>query len=86
LSRHTGYASLPLHGGKAPAWLFGRMVRLSREIVIYLAAEYGTCEVLRRLRPRHPGDAARPGEVFVRARRQGRNAVSRRQDHLRQDD
>ena len=49
VSRHTGFASLPLHGGKAPAWLFGRMVRLSREIVVYLAAEYGTREVLRRL-------------------------------------
>jgi uncharacterized protein len=49
MSRHTGFASLPLHGGKAPAWLFGRMVRLSREIVIYLASEYGTSEVLRRL-------------------------------------
>src|SRR5919202_2247824 len=49
MARHTGYASLPLHGGKAPAWLFGRMVRLSREIVIYLASEYGTREVLRRL-------------------------------------
>jgi hypothetical protein len=45
----TGYASLPLHTGKAPAWLFGRMVRLSREIVVYLAAEYGTREILRRL-------------------------------------
>ena len=49
MPRHTGYASLPLHGGKAPAWLFGRMVRLSREIVIYLSAEFGTKEVLRRL-------------------------------------
>ena len=49
MARHTGYASLPLHGGKAPAWLFGRMVRLSREIVIYLASEYGAREVLRRL-------------------------------------
>src|SRR5881398_367340 len=49
MSRHTGFASLPLHGGKAPAWLFGRMVRLSREIVIYLASEYGAREVLRRL-------------------------------------
>ena len=49
MPRHTGFASLPLHGGKAPAWLFGRMVRLSREIVIYLASEYGTREVLRRL-------------------------------------
>jgi len=49
MPRHTGFASLPLHGGKAPPWLFGRMVRLSREIVIYLAGEYGTREVLRRL-------------------------------------
>lgn len=49
MPRHTGYASLPLHGGKAPAWLFGRMVRLSREILIYLAAEYGAREILRRL-------------------------------------
>lgn len=49
VSRHTGFASLPLHGGKAPAWLFGRMVRLSREIVIYLASERGTRDVLRRL-------------------------------------
>jgi len=49
VSRHTGLASLPLHGGKAPPWLFGRMVRLSREIVIYLASEYGTGDVLRRL-------------------------------------
>jgi hypothetical protein len=47
--RHTGFASLPLHGGKAPAWLFGRMVRLSREIVIYLASEHGTRDILRRL-------------------------------------
>jgi hypothetical protein len=49
MPRHTGYASLPLHGGRAPAWLFGRMVRLAREIVIYLSAEYGSREVLRRL-------------------------------------
>src|SRR6058998_3794400 len=49
MPRHTGFAALPLHGGKAPAWLFGRMVRLSREIVIYLAGEYGSHGVLRRL-------------------------------------
>jgi len=49
MPRHTGFASLPLHGGKAPAWLFGRMVRLSREIVVYLAGEFGPREVLRRL-------------------------------------
>src|SRR5690349_21876922 len=49
MARRTGYASLPLHGGRAPAWLFGRMVRLSREIVTYVVTEYGAREVLRRL-------------------------------------
>lgn len=49
MPRRTGFASLPLHTGKAPAWLFGRMVRLSREILVYLASEYDTREVLRRL-------------------------------------
>src|SRR5919204_1170326 len=49
MSRHAGIASLPLHTGKAPPWLFSRMVRLSREIIIYLTTEYGSREVLRRL-------------------------------------
>src|SRR5881392_2306417 len=49
MSRHTGIASLPLHTGKAPPWLFARMTRLSREIVIYLVREYGPNDVLRRL-------------------------------------
>src|SRR5437899_1272122 len=49
MPRHTGYASLPLHSGRARAWLFGRMVRLSHEIVVYLTAEYGAGDVLRRL-------------------------------------
>jgi uncharacterized protein len=45
----TGFASLPLHTGKAPRWLFERMVPLSREIVLFLAREFGRDEVLRRL-------------------------------------
>jgi hypothetical protein len=45
----TGFAHLPLHNGKAPRWLFERMVPLSREIVIFIAAEFGRDEVLRRL-------------------------------------
>jgi uncharacterized protein len=45
----TGTASLPLHTGKAPPWLFGRMAMLSREIVIYMVSEFGAHEVLRRL-------------------------------------
>jgi hypothetical protein len=28
-------------GGKAPAWLFGRMVLLSREILAHLVVEFG---------------------------------------------
>src|SRR5438132_6462984 len=46
---HTGFAHLPLHGGKAPRWLFDRMVQLSREIVVFVASEFGSDEVLRRL-------------------------------------
>jgi len=49
MGKRTGYASLPLHGGKAPAWLFSRMVLLSREILAHIVEEYGAREVLRRL-------------------------------------
>lgn len=45
----TGYAHLPLHGGRAPAWLFGRMVKLAREISIHIVSEFGPEEMLRRL-------------------------------------
>lgn len=45
----TGYASLPLHSGKAPAWLFQRMIRLAREIVCHLVSERGPHDVLQRL-------------------------------------
>ena len=45
----TGFATLPLHGGRAPRYLFERMVPLSREIVIFVAREFGREEVLRRL-------------------------------------
>ena len=47
--RRTGSASLPLHGGKAPSWLFGRMVRLSRAILGHMVSEHRPDEVLRRL-------------------------------------
>ena len=49
----TGYAHLPLHTGRAPRWLFERMVPLSREIVVFLASEFGREEVLRRLADPH---------------------------------
>jgi hypothetical protein len=45
----TGVANLPLHPGKAPRWLFKRMVALSKEITKVIIYEYGTDEVLRRL-------------------------------------
>jgi len=45
----TGIANLPLHYGKAPRWLFDRMVKLSREITIAIVADSGAEEMLRRL-------------------------------------
>jgi hypothetical protein len=45
----TGYASLPLHGGKAPSWLTGRMRRLAREVCNIMIDEYGTDAFLARL-------------------------------------
>ncbi len=45
----TGVAHLPLHPGKAPPWLFKRMVALSKEIVNVITYEYGTDEFLRRI-------------------------------------
>jgi hypothetical protein len=48
-SHRTGVAYLPLHGGKAPPWLFQRMVKLAREITIVIVDEYGPQEMLRRL-------------------------------------
>jgi hypothetical protein len=49
MSRRTGFAHLPLHSGKAPAWLFGRMTRLAREISAHVVADRGPEEMLRRL-------------------------------------
>lgn len=45
----TGIANLPLHYGKAPAWLFQRMKLLSRHITLAIVAEYGPQEMLVRL-------------------------------------
>jgi len=46
--RPTGTAHLPLHSGKAPPWLFNRMVKLAKEILVLLVEDYGSEEVLRR--------------------------------------
>lgn len=45
----TGIATMPLHSGKAPAWLIERMVLLSREITYALVMESGPEEFLRKL-------------------------------------
>jgi hypothetical protein len=45
----TGIVHLPLHGGKAPPWLFKRMVKLGGAISEAVVLEYGTKELLRRL-------------------------------------
>ena len=47
--RQTGIAHLPLHGGKAPAWLFQRMVQLGREILRLIVEDYGPEEILKRI-------------------------------------
>jgi hypothetical protein len=45
----TGIATVPLDYGKCPRWLFERMKRLSRGIVLAIVEEFGTEEVLKRL-------------------------------------
>ena len=45
----TGTANLPLHGGKAPRWLFKRMVQLSEGIIEVMIEEFGQEIVLHRL-------------------------------------
>ena len=42
-------AHLPLHGGKAPPWLFRRMHRLAGAITQIVVAEHGPAEMLARL-------------------------------------
>ena len=44
----TGIADLPLHPGKAPRWLFGRMVSLAEAILTVSVDEVGERETLRR--------------------------------------
>ncbi len=45
----TGSVDLPLHPGKCPKWLFGRMKRLARAVSEIIIEEYGTQEYLFRL-------------------------------------
>ena len=45
----TGTANLPLHGGKCPQWLFGKMKKLSGAISEAIVDEYGQNELLTRI-------------------------------------
>jgi hypothetical protein len=45
----TGVASLPLHGGKAPAWLTTRMRKLAKEITAIIIDEHGVNQFLTRI-------------------------------------
>jgi len=47
--QRTGTASLPLHGGKAPRWLFRRMTEMAGAIAEIVVEEYGTRELVERL-------------------------------------
>jgi len=49
LMRRTGIADTPLHGGKAPAWLFQRMKLLARQVAIAMVQEFSAAELLQRL-------------------------------------
>src|SRR6185369_6364030 len=49
MSRRTGSADLPLHGGRVPYWLGARMARLGAVITEAIVHEYGRDEFLRRM-------------------------------------
>jgi len=49
VGRRAGIADSPLHGGRAPAWLFQRMTMLAREMALCIVEEFGPAEVLHRL-------------------------------------
>src|SRR5258706_13540290 len=49
MARRTGSADLPLHGGRVPAWLAGRMATLGAIVCQAIGHHYGRDEFLRRL-------------------------------------
>ena len=49
MARRTGFADLPLHSGRVPAWLGQRMSRLGRVICEAIVHHYGQRELLARL-------------------------------------
>jgi len=49
MTRRTGSANLPLHGGHVPSWLATRMAALGRVMAEAIVHHYGRDELLRRL-------------------------------------
>src|SRR6266567_2114397 len=49
MARRTGSADLPLHSGRVPAWLAGRMATLGAIVCQAIVHHYGRDEFLRRL-------------------------------------
>jgi len=49
VTRRTGSADLPLHGGHVPSWLAARMAALGRVMTEAIVHHYGRDELLRRL-------------------------------------
>ena len=49
MSKRSGSADLPLHGGRVPAWLGQRMAKLGAVVTEAIVLEYGREEFLRRL-------------------------------------
>ncbi len=47
--RRSGFADLPLHGGRVPAWLAERMAKLGTAITESILYHYGAAEFLARL-------------------------------------
>jgi hypothetical protein len=53
MNSRRGVVNLPLHGGKAPKWLFNRMVKLTAGVVDVILYEYDSDEFLRRISDPH---------------------------------
>jgi hypothetical protein len=49
MAKRSGYAELPLHGGRAPQWLVSRMIPLAKQVVTIILDEYGQGAFLRRI-------------------------------------
>lgn len=49
LKMRTGIATLPLHFGTCPSWLFEKMSQLGRQIILVIATEFGISAFLKKI-------------------------------------